>query len=356
MFLSKRQELVLRVRKCERMVKPENIILKLGGSAITKKKDATVKEDLRKLLGLEEGTHLNIRELFSSIDKFFNWEILNALGPQLVEIYENVSSLTIIHGAGPFGHSVVSHFRSEEKSEQEYHGWPLTILSVTLQNQMIVGWLQGLGIPAVSIPPHAVYLGKEASSPDSIILLDAEGDTSILKNMLHRRYVPVLYGDMIIDTTGQYRVLSGDTLLSILVRELEDIDLVIAGALFSAKAKDKEVGVYTLDPSKYSDTCLIRQVTVPENDLPTFNLDDGRRLTLDQLKIEISKSKEEPGSAIVESSDDITGEMLGKLEELIQCARYGVRGHVADILSLKDIILEEKEEGTKIEPSPTTTF
>ena len=58
------------------MDKPRSVILKLGGSAITRKKDVSVKEDLLRLLGLKEESDLNIRGLFSCIDKFFNWEIL----------------------------------------------------------------------------------------------------------------------------------------------------------------------------------------------------------------------------------------------------------------------------------------
>ncbi|MFX1512383.1 MAG: hypothetical protein ACFFCQ_07340 [Promethearchaeota archaeon] len=332
------------------MVKYRNVVLKLGGSAITKKKDTTAIEELLSLLGLRESSTLNMKKLFSSMDKYFNWDVLNSIGPQVAEIYENVDSLIIIHGAGLFGHSVVSHFLSTQKSEQEYIGWPLTILCVTLQNQMIVGWLQELGIPAISIPPHATYIGKEAFSPDAIKLLDAQGEIDILNNMLYRRYVPVLYGDMVIDTTGQYRVLSGDTLLPILVRELNNIDLVLAGLIFDPEINNKEVGVYTLDPSKYDRACLIRKITVPENDNLIFNLDEGRELSLDDLKSEINSIVEEPSRLINEHRDDVTGEMIGKLEDLIQCARYGVKGYVVDISRLKDVILGEKEVGTRIVP------
>ncbi|MFX0205466.1 MAG: hypothetical protein ACFFDT_05725 [Candidatus Hodarchaeota archaeon] len=332
------------------MGKPRNVILKLGGSAITRKKDISVKEDLLRLLGLKEECDLNIRELFSCIDKFFNWEILYAIESQLVEVYENVDRLIILHGAGPFGHSVVSHFLSAHKSEQDNIGWPLTILSVTLQNQMIVGWLQGIGIPAISMPPHAMYIGKEAPSPGAITFSDATCDISILENMLYRRYVPVLYGDMIIDTTGQYRVLSGDTLLPILVRELDKVDLVLAGTIFDPELTDKEVGVYTLDPAKYDNTHLIKQVIVPKVGSPRFDLEDGRKLSIDQLKAEMDKIRASVNRDVSKQSDDVTGEMLGKLEDFIQCAQYGISGYVVNIHRLSDTVLGKIKTGTKIIP------
>jgi isopentenyl phosphate kinase len=316
-----------------------NVILKLGGSAIAVKGDPVAEQEFYELLSMEKNQQISPKEAIAGAGKFLKWEVLEDLSSSILELRKQVDDLIIVHGAGIYGHALVSHFMHAARFEREFIGWPKTIATVTLQNLYIVNWLQSIGVPAIPFPPHVVFEGFWASF-DGIVARNATmKNDDILISMLYRGYVPVLFGDMVTDKAGQFRVLSGDTLIPILVRELGGIDLVIAVSSFPPEV-EREVAVYTKDPTD-PNAIPIRKIFVSQIGNPTAQLENGMILPL-QEALGLSTQK----------GTDVTGKMTAKVEELIECARHGVPGRILGPKQLLEA-LKDGPVGTEITPELT---
>lgn len=320
------------------MPERRNVILKLGGSCIAVKGDPVAEQEFHKLLSIEKNQQMSPQEVIAGAGKFLKWSALDDLSKGILEIRQQVDDLIIVHGAGIFGHALVSYFIHEERSRREFVGWPRTILMVTLQNTYIVSWLQSIGVPAIPIAPHVMFEGL-GSSFDGVVARNATMNAEVIENMLYRGYVPVLFGDMIIDKAGQFRVLSGDTLLPILVREIGGIDLV-AGVSSFPPGLEREVAVYTANPDD-PNANLIRKIFVSQIGNPTVQLDNGEILPL-----------QEALGLSAQNGSDVTGKMNAKVKDLIECARLGVPGRILGPKQLHKVLLDSPI-GTEIVPELT---
>ncbi|MFX0115400.1 MAG: hypothetical protein ACFFB3_12695 [Candidatus Hodarchaeota archaeon] len=320
------------------MPERRNVILKLGGSAIAVKGDPVIEQEFYELLGLANTNPVDTQEMVSGAGKFLKWDILENLSMGILELRKQVDDLIIVHGAGIYGHALVSRFMHETRSKREFSGWPKTIAMVTLQNLYIVTWLQSIGVPAIPFSPHVAFEGF-GTSFDGVVTRNATMNARIIENMLYRGYVPVLFGDMVIDKAGQFRVLSGDTLLPILVRELGGIDLVIGVSSFPPGV-DREVAVYTKDPTDPK-AIPIRKIFVGQIGSPTAQLDNGTILPL-----------QEALGMHSQNGSDVTGKMAAKVQDLIECARHGVPGRILGPKQLLEA-LGDAPIGTQIAPELT---
>ncbi len=320
------------------MVERRNIILKLGGSTIAVKNDSIAEKDFYRILSGTSSESKDPTTIINECSGYIKWNELERLAEGIKKTRNQVDDLIIVHGAGIFGHALVSYYLHQERATREFIGWPKTILTVSIQNLYIVNFLQHIGIPAISIPPHVAFEGFGASF-DGVVTRNATLKTEVIENMLYRGYVPVLYGDMIIDKAGQFRVLSGDTILPILVRELGGIDEVIGISSFPPEV-DREIAVYTRDPLDL-DAKIIRKIFVSPIGIPTVQLENGQILPLKEM--------------LHSSSDlgtDVTGKMFGKVKDFIECARFGVKGRIIGPNHLLKAI-DQEEVGTEIIPEQT---
>lgn len=318
------------------MPERRNVILKLGGSTIAIKGDPELEKEFYDFLGLGTGGKIDTKDVIGRAGKFLKWDILEELSDGILQFRKQVDDLIIVHGAGIFGHALVSHFMHEARSQREFTGWPKTIAMVTLQNLYVVSWLQSIGVPAIPFSPHVAFEGLRASF-DGVVTHNATMRTDdILINMLYRGYVPVLFGDMVTDKAGQFRVLSGDTLLPILVREIGGIDLVVGVSSFPPGV-EKEVAVYTKDPTD-PQAIPIRKIFVAQIGTPTAQLDNGKILPL-----------QEALGFVAHKGSDVTGKMAAKVKDLIECARFGVPGKIVGPKQLLEA-LTDAPIGTHIVP------
>lgn len=230
------------------------IVVKLGGSVITVKGQPFTPD------------HANIERLAN--------EIAEARLP----------SLGVIHGGGSFGHTVAYEYDLIRgyQTPRQLMGFAKTKLAMTTLNTLVIDALIRNGVPAVPVQPSDFVRTKLGR-----LLIPAFNPVEALLGL---GVVPVLFGDVVLDSELGFTILSGDQLAAWLVLTLRASTLIIG--------IDVD-GLYTEDPKVNRDATLIEEITLP---------DLKRRLDT------ISGS----------NTTDVTGGMVGKIRELIPSVEQGV--------------------------------
>ncbi len=261
------------------------IILKLGGSVITRKDSLTPALDSSNLTRIA-------REISDS----------------------SYHKLIVVHGAGSFGHpyakeyGIGSKIDSVEEFTRKKQGFSKTQNSVKNLNGLVCKHLLEQEIPAVSIQPSSFV----QTSNKRII----KADLDLISKYLDMGFVPVLYGDVVLDMDDNIKiaVLSGDQIIKYLAENLKP-EKVILGS-------DVD-GIYNKDPKKYPDATHLKVVT----------------------------SHKDLESADNTQTIDVTGGMGGKLSELLELANIGIESEIINAShdnNIKKAINGEKGIGTLI--------
>jgi isopentenyl phosphate kinase len=155
-------------------------VLKIGGSIITEKS--------------------------SPVPKACNDEIIRIAK----EIASGHSNLVIVHGAGSFGHPLALKYKLTE----QFHvrGVIETHRSVKELNTIIVAALVSAGVQAVPVHPFNNFMLENGRIKKMFI--------DPIQEMLDRKLVPVLHGDVVMDKTRGGAVLSGDQIVPYIARKL----------------------------------------------------------------------------------------------------------------------------------------
>jgi len=235
------------------------ILVKLGGSALTDK---------------------------SSFESLKHGE-LSAIANDLKDAHDGGSSLVVVHGAGSFGHHHAKRFNLSTGGcpDTWVEGVSKTLRSVTKLNQHVLKALHSNRlVTTVGINPF----------PDGIDFLQVE-------SIVARGFLPVLHGTIVL-TGGQSRcrVLSGDTILSLLTRSFgESNKYTVHSCVFLTDVD----GVYDKNPKLYSDAKIVNSIRVGR---------DGR-----PKKLHVT-AREARGV------EDVTGGILSKLSSAFEIASRGV--------------------------------
>jgi len=257
-------------------------ILKLGGSVITiKAKPYTANADAIKRLAEE------IRRA-------------------------DVKSLIIVHGGGSYGHPTAAKYRVKEgyKDPSQAMGFSETHQAMVTLNKMVLDALIQAGVPAVTVQPSA-FIQTDKGRIRSM-------ETEVILTLLKLGITPVLYGDVVLDSTLGFTILSGDQLVSSLAIRL-GADRIIMGI-------DVD-GLYTADPKVDPSARLIPHLTPEE-------------LRSLQQKIEEVQVT------------DVTGGMLGKIIELMPAVAQGIKAIIVNASkpdNIYKVLRGEKVPGTIIE-------
>ncbi len=186
------------------------VILKLGGSIVTKKAEDAADVNEEHLARLAKETAAFLKK-------------------------HPDTRLVVVHGAGPFGHVPAKRYRLAEGITEP---WQIEGVSVTHQsmeglNSRVAAALQQAGVPAVSFQPSAGGIlsgGTLVSFP-----------TEVVKKMLDNGLVPVGYGDVLVDNQTGFNILSGDHLAPYLARELGATRVILATDVDGVLDKDGNV-------------------------------------------------------------------------------------------------------------------
>jgi isopentenyl phosphate kinase len=231
-----------------------DVVLKIGGSVVTDKKS-------------------ELAARTQEIDRIAR-EIQKA----------NVESLVVIHGGGSFGHPYAQRYGLREglKEESQKVGFSETHHVMTVLNGLVMDALVWHGIQAVSIAPSSCLITENGRIKE---FADAT-----LKRYLSMGFIPVLYGDVVLDTKLGFTILSGDQLVSHLA------------SIFHAKRIVVGVdvdGVYESDPKTHSGSQLLKNLTLQD---------------IKKLQTKLDKP----------DASDVTGGMQGKLIELVPAVEQGI--------------------------------
>ena len=225
-----------------------------------------------------------------------------------------VPRLVLVHGGGSYGHPLAEQYRIQEgyKDPSQVIGFSKTHQAMVTLDKLIVDALIDEDVPAVAVPPSSIIITKLGR----FHLMEERP----LRRLLELGFVPVLYGDAVLDSDTGFAILSGDQLVSSLAIRF-DVGRIIVGV-------DVD-GLYTADPKTDPSARLIQRITVEE---------------LRKLQHRIEKPK----------VTDVTGGMLGKVLELMPALERGISAMILNARKPGNVYKALKDEevvGTMIEGS-----
>lgn len=264
------------------MSKVKPTILKIGGSVLTNK---TVELEAR-------------------------MDMISSIADQILEA--NPKNLVIVHGGGSFGHPTAQKHAIKEgfRDEAQIVGFAETHHIMTVLNGLLMDALIWRGIPAISMAPSSHVITRSGRIQHF--------ETAIIQRLLEMGFIPVLYGDAVLDEEMGFTILSGDQIAAYLATQMH-AEKILVGV-------DVD-GVYDDDPKSN-----------PEAEMFT-------RLKLEDLKSVLNTLG---GS----SGYDVTGGMRSKIAELTRAVEQGIPVLIFNATKAKYIykaIKGENVKGTLIE-------
>lgn len=261
------------------------IILKIGGSILTNKDSKESEVDA-----------VSLNRIASEIKKSFD---------------NSPQELVIVHGAGSFGHPPAKkHKIGEEFDKSKYPEKRLGFCEIQNEvkklNMFICEAFIKKGLPTIAVPASSFITADNKRI--------TEGNLDLFKQYLNKGFIPVIYGDVVLDDKLEFCVISGDQIIQYLAMNLNP-ERVILGT-------DVD-GVYNKNPKTHDDALFFDKFT---------SLED-----LDTLE----------GTTNI----DVTGGMVGKIKELLYLADLGIESKIINAEVEDNIfkVLENKEvKGTII--------
>jgi len=186
---------------------PELVFLKLGGSLITEKAE---RETAR-----------------PGVLKRVAHEIAKAL------VAEPGLRLVLGHGSGSYGHFAAERYGIHRGHPADWWGYAETAAAAARLDRLVVDACLEAGVPAVALQPSA-----SARSCDGLL---TEWVTWPVGELLERRLVPVVYGDVALDATQGCSIISTEQLFAYLAHHAVPQRILLAGEVD---------GVYTADPHR----------------------------------------------------------------------------------------------------------
>ena len=247
----------------------EPVIIKLGGSIVTKKSE----------------------------DGVVDFAAIRMLAEQIAPFAEKFP-LIIVHGAGSCGHPEAKAYAIPGGvTKENAEGIFVTHEAVSKLNHSVITTFRETGTETVSMPPLGSCLAENGRLVSAGI--------SQIKEMLNLGIVPVLYGDVVMDTKRGACIISGDQIVPYLAVKL--------GA--------KRVGFATDVGGVLSNGKIIPEIT--RKNVTNINLGGSQ-------------------------NTDITGGMRGKINELLLLADEGINSHIFAANRMADFLSERDYGGTMV--------
>ena len=196
------------------------IVIKFGGSSITKKAD----------------------------NKFeMNYEILNNSAEELARaIKQTKIKVALVCGVGPFGHTNVKLYDLNNgiKTKEQEKGVEKTISDCNFVAEETAKSLEKFGLKTKLLPGYLVCRQDNRKV--------VSFDTQDYVKAIHGGFIPITTGIMVKDKSLKWSVMSGDTVVAELCIQLRPQKVVMG--------TDVD-GIYTMDPKVDSNAKLIETIT-----------------------------------------------------------------------------------------------
>ena len=196
------------------------IVMKLGGSVLTKKEDSEPK---------------------------INFDNLRRLAKEIAEAKaEKEFRLVVVHGAGPFGHIYAKKYDLHQwlRSKKQVEGIGITHRMMEELNFNVVRELQENGVKAMPFQPSAGGILCNG--------LLVQFPLNVVEQFVNMKLTVVSHGDVLLDNHTRIGILSGDHLAPYLAQNLNAKRLI-----FGADVD----GVFSDDPKEDPDAKLIKEIT-----------------------------------------------------------------------------------------------
>jgi isopentenyl phosphate kinase len=207
--------------------------------------------------------------------------------------------LVLVHGAGSFGHPQAATYLYKGRSVSDV--WK-THRAVSSLNTLFINELHSQSVPALPIHPL-----------DSITLNAgriAYFDMTVLHLMLQNGTIPVLHGDIVIDSADGFNILSGDQIITYLAQRMQPEKIGIGTDVDGIMYKGEKIA--HLNASEFEN---YREDIV--------------------------------GSSVV----DVTGGMLRKVSELVEIAKAGIQSEIFNATregNITKFLMSNRQVGTII--------
>ncbi|RLF41762.1 MAG: kinase [Thermoplasmata archaeon] len=190
--------------------------------------------------------------------------------------------ILLVHGAGSFGHILAEKYQLNKgcSSDMQKKGFAETHALVQKLNTLVLNSLHKHSIPAVSIAPHSfIYFNN-----NKLDLINYD----FFESYLEKGFMPVTFGDVVLDKTKGCSICSGD-------------DLVLALAEYFHPSKVifviDEDGLYTANPKIDKNAEFIR---------------------------EISSDKLLDLKTTLDNHSDVTSGMEGKIQKIVEISKLNI--------------------------------
>jgi len=226
------------------------------------------------------------------------------------EIAKAEQETIVVHGAGSFGHVKAAKHRLHEGylEDDQLAAVSEVQRDVRQLNLAVVDALRKAGLKPISLPPSAI-----ARLDDGAL---RHVDLDVFRRYFDLGFTPVTFGDVVLDSRRWFAICSGDLLMLALAQAFRP-----ESAIFVADVD----GVYTKDPKRAKSAKLLREVGLS-------NLG---------------------GVDTSEPTADVTGGLAGKLERMIEIARFVPRCILVNGLKkgrLLAALRDERVVGTRVKP------
>lgn len=191
------------------------------------------------------------------------------------EIAESGRSCIMVHGAGSFGHVLAKKYRIQD-GLQDYG--QVAAAAMVHHDAMELGMLMTSELMKAGIPASSV-------APGNCFVLDngklVVNDDEFLRRMAHIGIMPVTFGDVVMDRTKGFAIVSGDQMMEYLATVFKPERIVFVSDID---------GLYTKNPKLHPDAEFIPVVD---------------RKTMEAVGTE-------------ENVDDVTGGVRNKMETMLR--------------------------------------
>ncbi len=218
---------------------------------------------------------------------------------------EKLFRLIVVHGAGAFGHKMVTDYGINEglKGRKHIEGFVRTHNSMEDLNKAFVDVFREEGLLGFPIQPSACIVQKNKK----IEKFDPKIIEGLLK--LSNDIIPIMYGDMVLDGKLKASVVSGDAIITFLAKKFK-AEKVFLGTDVK--------GIFTADPKKSLGAELIQKID---------------KKNLEEVLREVGEAP----------TIDVTGGMRGKLLELRKSLK-GIKIVVFDLTQHNNLLSLLREE------------
>jgi isopentenyl phosphate kinase len=184
------------------------------------------------------------------------------------EIVSTISTaqkdVVIVHGAGSFGHVLAKQHDLINgcNSLTQKQGFAETLGLVQELNSFVLASFHDHNLPAISLPPHALVTLKNKALHTF--------NSEIFVKYADAGFIPVTFGDVVLDVSLGCSICSGDLLIHALAQTFKP-----EAVLFLMD----EDGLYTDNPKKNKDATFINSIGIHEIDSLVTDLDDHADVT-----------------------------------------------------------------------------